>query len=107
MLIALPETLPKIFEQAQGSSANHQKNFVALNKLHNAAAGVTEPIQNGVEIRLIGELQFEDIFIDMILRILPLKKGVTVVDRIVKFVAGYIKFIKEKGEYQASRLVLV
>ena len=98
VLTALPDTLPKIFEQAQGSSANHQKNFVALNKLHNAAASVTEPTTNGVEIRLTGEKLFEDIFLDMIFRILPLKKGTTVVDRIVKFVAGYIKFMKEKGE---------
>ncbi|KAI5122624.1 hypothetical protein M0805_008713 [Coniferiporia weirii] len=98
VLTILPENLPKIFEQAQLSTANHQKNFVALNKLHNAAASVTELTQNGVEMQLTGEKLFEDLFIDMLLRILPMKKGATVVDRIVKFVAGYVKFVSEKDK---------
>lgn len=97
VFLALPESLPRIFEQAQISTANHQKNFVALNKLHHAAASVTEPMQNGIEITLTGERRFEELFISMLLRVLPLKKGATVVDRIVKFVAGYVKFINEKG----------
>ena len=79
------------------STANHQKNFVALNKLHSAAASVTAPVQNGIDEKLTGEKAFEDLFIDMVVRVLPLKKGATVVDRIVKFVAGYVKFISEKG----------
>lgn len=91
----LPESVPRIFEQAQTSTANHQKNFVALNKLHNEAALVIE--ENGKQTQLVGEKAFEDLFIDMLLRVLPLKKGATVVDRIVKFVAGYVKFINEKG----------
>lgn len=105
VLLALPDSLPKIFEQAQVSSANHQKNYVALNKLHNAAADVTEQMQNGIEISLTGERLFEDIFLDMLYRILPLKKGATVVDRIVKFIAGYIRFIKEKGMYPARFII--
>ncbi|THH04391.1 hypothetical protein EW145_g5552 [Phellinidium pouzarii] len=89
VLIAIPENMPKIFEQAQTSTANHQKNFVALNKLHHAAASVTSPTQDGIEIQLTGEKLFEDLFIDMLLRVLPLKKGATVVDRVVKFVADF------------------
>ena len=97
MLLALPDSLPKIFDQVQVSTANHQKNFVALNKIHTAAAQVTESSKNGVDIQLTGEKEFEDVFIEMVIRILPLKKGTAVVDRVVKFVAGYIKFIGEKG----------
>ncbi|KAL5523222.1 YCG1_1 [Sanghuangporus sanghuang] len=96
VLVALPDSLPKIFEQAQVSTANHQKNFVALNKLHSAAVSITAPLQNGIDLQLTGEKAFEDLFIDMIVRILPVKKGATVVDRIVKFVAGYVRFIHEK-----------
>lgn len=103
VLTVLPENLPKIFEQAQISTANHQKNFVALNKLHNAAASVTAALQNGVDAQLTGERAFEDLFISMIMRILPVKKGATVVDRVVKFVAGYVKFISEKGENSNPR----
>lgn len=97
VLTLLPESVPRIFEQAQTSTANHQKNFVALNKLHNEAALIIQPAENGKKMQLVGEKAFEDLFIDMLLRVLPLKKGATVVDRIVKFVAGYVKFINEKG----------
>lgn len=96
-LSVLSENVPKIFEQVQVSTANHQKNFVALNKLHHQAAAITESIQNGQSIQLTGEKVFEDMFIDMVLRVLPLKKGANVVDRIVKFVAGYVKFVNDKG----------
>lgn len=97
MLLALPVNLPKIFDQVQVTTANHQKNFVALSKIHNAAAQVTETVKNGVDVQLSGEKAFEDVFIEMIIRILPVKKGASVVDRVVKFVAGYVKFIVEKG----------
>ncbi|EJC98308.1 uncharacterized protein FOMMEDRAFT_114496 [Fomitiporia mediterranea MF3/22] len=102
VLTVLPESVPKIFEQAQVSTANHQKNFVALNKLHSAAAAVTAPLQNGIDVQLTGEKAFEDLFIDMVIRVLPLKKGASVVDRIVKFVAGYVKFISEKEKQAAE-----
>ena len=52
-------------------------------------------MQNGFDVQLTGEKAFEDLFIDMVIRILPVKKGATVVDRIVRFVAGYVKFIHE------------
>ena len=97
VLALLQESIPRICEQAQTSTANHQKNFVALNKLHNEAALVTETSGNSKKEQFVGEVAFEDLFINMVIRILPLKKGATVVDRIVKFVAGYVKFINEKG----------
>ncbi|KAI0777818.1 nuclear condensing complex subunit [Trametes elegans] len=86
-----------IFDQAQTTAANHQKNFVALYKLHTDAAAITESVQNGRSLKLTGERVFQDIFMDMLTRVLPLKKGTTVADRIVKFTAGYTKFITEKN----------
>ena len=80
---------------AQSTVANHQKNYVALNKLHTEAAKHTEPSPRGP--MLIGERLFEDTFIAMLARALPIKKGASVVDRIIKFAAGYTKFINEKG----------
>lgn len=93
----LRQSIPKIFEQAQVSTANHQKNYVALSKLHHEAAAHTESINNGESLKLVGEKAFEDLFVDMVMRILPVKKGTTVVDRLVKFIGGYVKFINEKG----------
>lgn len=96
-LEAIPESVPKIFEQAQVSTANHQKNYVALNKIHHDAASITKAIDDGESLQLIGEKAFEDIFISMLLRVLPIKKGANVVDRVIRFVAGYVKFISDKS----------
>ncbi|KAI9060468.1 hypothetical protein FKP32DRAFT_1025015 [Trametes sanguinea] len=40
-LESLRTALPKIFDRAQTTTANHQKNFVALYKLHSDAAAIT------------------------------------------------------------------
>ena len=90
--------IPKILDQAQISVANHQKNLVALYKLHSEAAQCTEPVRRGNGIRLIGERIFEQVVLQMLTRVLPIKKGATQADRIIKFVGGYIKFVNEKGE---------
>jgi condensin complex subunit 3 len=92
----IASALPKAFEQAQNSSANHQKNFIALHKIHLEAATKIESVA-GHAIKLVGERAFEDYFIDMVNRVLIVKKGISVADRIVKFVAGYIKFLNAKG----------
>ncbi|KAH9887359.1 nuclear condensing complex subunit, partial [Cubamyces lactineus] len=100
---SLRNALPKIFDQAQTTAANHQKNYVALYKLQTDAAAITESVQNGKSLKLTGERVFEDIFLDMIIRVLPLKKGTTVADRIVKFIAGYSKFITEKNAEERQK----
>jgi hypothetical protein len=94
---SLASAIPKAFEQAQTSSANHQKNFISLHKIHINAAAKTETIRGDEGIKLVGERAFEDCFIDMVNRVLVVKKGISVADRIVKFVAGYIKFLNAKG----------
>ena len=94
-LAELSTSIPKIFEQAQVSTANHHKNFVALHKAQCEAAKYTE--QKGKSIKLTGERDFGDVYIKMLARILPVKKGAVVVDRVIKFVSGYVQFINEKG----------
>ncbi|OCH93098.1 hypothetical protein OBBRIDRAFT_725376 [Obba rivulosa] len=95
-LESLRSSLPKIFDQAQNTTANHQKNFVALYKLQADAATHTEAVQNGKSIKLTGEREFEECFIVMLSRVLPVKKGNSVADRIMKFVGGYTKFVTGK-----------
>ncbi|KAH9918855.1 uncharacterized protein B0H18DRAFT_937624 [Fomitopsis serialis] len=87
--------IPKVFEQVQYTVANHQKNHIALYKLHLDAATHTQSVQNGKSIKLIGERAFEYNLIGM-LYVLPVKKGISVADRVIKFVGGYTKFINEK-----------
>ncbi|TXT10982.1 hypothetical protein VHUM_01733 [Vanrija humicola] len=90
----LPSVVPPIFDQAQGTTANHRKNIVQLRKVQEKCAEITEKTPKGE--RLVGERAFSSIFIDMVNRILPVKKGVGVADRIVKFVAGYVTYITEQ-----------
>jgi hypothetical protein len=89
--------VPRILDQAQISSANHQKNLVALYKVQTEAAQYTESVRRGKEIRLIGERIFEEAILTMLMLVLPVKKGTAPADRIIKFISGYIKFVHEKG----------
>jgi condensin complex subunit 3 len=96
-LESLSTDVPKIFEQVQLTSANHQKNLVALHKLQTEAAKITESVQNGKSIKLVGERAFEDTLLTMLSRAMPVKKGAAVADRVVKFIGAFTKFINEKG----------
>jgi len=92
---AVHDTVPAIFQQAQHTVASHKKNIVQLHKIQLQAAVYTEPTSKGP--RLIGERIFNTQFLDVLKNILPLKKGTTVADRIVKFVAAFVHYIVEKG----------
>ena len=54
-------------------------------------------MQNGKSIKLVGERVFEDILLSLLSRAMPVKKGATVADRVIKFMGGFTKFINEKG----------
>ncbi|KAF5378891.1 hypothetical protein D9615_006988 [Tricholomella constricta] len=89
--------VPRILDQAQLTTANHQKNLVALYKLQTEAAQCIEHLRKGRGVKLIGERIFEEAVFDMLMRVLKVKKGVSQADRLVKFVGQYIKFINEKA----------
>ncbi|KAG1861260.1 nuclear condensing complex subunit [Suillus subluteus] len=93
----LTASVPKIFDQVQNSTANHQKNIVALYKLHLDAASFTEPVHDGRSIKLTGERMFEEKFKDILCRAAAVKKGTSQGDRIVKFVGAYTKYINERA----------
>ncbi|TFK34512.1 nuclear condensing complex subunit [Crucibulum laeve] len=103
----IQEIIGAIFDQTQASLANHKKNCVALYKLHLQASEITHPAKNGIAVKLVGERKFGDVFIDMVNRVLVVKKGPVTADRIVKFVGGYVKFLNEKEDDDtvASRFV--
>jgi condensin complex subunit 3 len=92
----LPTALPPIFDQVQNTTANHRKNIVALRKIQETCASVTERNGKGQK-KLIGEKAFNTAFIDMVNRVLPVKKGVGQADRVVKFVAGFVGYATELG----------
>ncbi|KAH0581314.1 hypothetical protein H2248_012409 [Termitomyces sp. 'cryptogamus'] len=92
----LAESIAAIFDQVQLSLANHRKNCVALYKLHQQAAAVTQTGSNGAVVRLVGERKFGDAFIGMVNRVLVVKKGSATADRVIRFIGSYVKFVNEK-----------
>ena len=103
----LNDSIANIFDQAQVSLANHKKNCVALYKLHIKAAAITQPAKKGDGLRLVGEKAFQDVFIDMVNRVLVVKKGPANADRIIKYVGAYVKFMNEKGGLYFTLLLIL
>ena len=71
--------IPNIFDQAQASTATHKKNRISLYKLHFGAASFTESGGKGRhqdDVKLIGEKVFADMFVDMLSRVLVVKKSI-------------------------------
>jgi condensin complex subunit 3 len=97
ILESLSHNVSEIFDQAQGSAASHRKNCIALHKLHIRAASITQAVNKGESLELTGECCFGDAFLDMVNRILTVKKGPIVADRVVKFIWGYVKHMNEEG----------
>ncbi|KAK2461192.1 hypothetical protein APHAL10511_006719 [Amanita phalloides] len=102
ILHELPERVAAIFDQSQISLASHRKNCVALHKIHVQASAI---VKNGNATKLVGERAFGNAFIDMITRVLVVKKGPATADRIVKFVGTYVKFMNEKAVDEKAKKV--
>ncbi|KAK8850500.1 hypothetical protein IAR55_004418 [Kwoniella newhampshirensis] len=90
----LPTLLPPIFDQVQQTTANHRKNIASLRKIQDQCSSITESSSKGT--KLVGEKAFNGLFVDMVNRVLPVKKGVSVADRVVKFVASYVVYSTEQ-----------
>ncbi|KAI0092243.1 nuclear condensing complex subunit [Irpex rosettiformis] len=95
-LEALHDTIAAIFDQVQISLANHRKNSVALAKAHAHAVKISQTLPRGSQ-SLTGERRFKKAFVDMLARVLVVKKGVQPADRVVKFVGAYVAYISAKG----------
>ncbi|KAK1226249.1 chromosome condensation complex Condensin, subunit G [Marasmius sp. AFHP31] len=93
-LHGLSKDIREIFGQAQNNSLNHQKNVIALYKLHNKAVGIIEPHRNGV--KMLGESEFKKTMLDILNTVLAYKKGVVQADRVVKFLASYFKHMNDR-----------
>ncbi|KAF8605217.1 hypothetical protein BDV93DRAFT_543748 [Ceratobasidium sp. AG-I] len=100
---AFTSQIPAIFQQTQTSLANHRKNVVALAKLFSGCAGIYEEVGGrGGGIRLTGEKAFQVAFAKMVNNILPIKKGVSNADKVVKFIGAFVKYITDKAATQKA-----
>lgn len=75
----------------------HRKNVVNLYKIHAQCVAISEEVP-GRGIKLTGEKAFNDAFLDMVNRVLPIKKGVSNGDKIVKFCGAFVEYLSEKGK---------
>lgn len=87
--------MARIFDQVQTSSANHQKNCVALHKLHMAARQIT--MVKGGENLGKGLYTFDTEYTKTIQRAMSVKKGQGVADRTLKFAGAYMGHVMRKG----------
>ena len=101
----LKGTLDAIFSQVQDHVQNHQKNQVALYKLHFEAQGIARICEGTVKPQS-GEDFFRDVFIERLSYILdyPRKPLYNKVDRLVQFIGAYVKYMNEKGAWIDSLL---
>ncbi|KAL1667231.1 armadillo-type protein [Schizophyllum commune] len=99
----LKGTLDAIFSQVQDNVQNHQKNQVALYKLHFEAQG-TAKLCEGTKKPQTGEDFFRDVFIERLSYILdyPRKPLYNKVDRLVQFIGSYVKYMNEKVSEDAE-----
>ncbi len=104
-LEALIDGMPGIFMQCQYSMATHKKNIIHLAKIHAGSSDVWEEVPHG--IKLTGEKAFNDQFLNMVNRILSIKKGIPNADRIVKFIGAFIMHISQKGLLLAVLMCLL
>ncbi|GLB42179.1 putative nuclear condensing complex subunits, C-term domain [Lyophyllum shimeji] len=104
ILEKIPESLAIIFDQVQLTLANHRKNCVALYKLHHQAAAVSQPSKKGDMMKLVGERKFGDAFIDMVNRVLVVKKGPATADRVVRFIGSYVRFMNERASAEMEKV---
>lgn len=93
------EGIATVFEQVQLSLANHKKNCVALYKIHTRAAEIVEKGRKGEGVTFVGEHAFQDVCLDMVSRVLEVKKGngATGTERVVKFLGTFVRYMNEKG----------
>ena len=99
-------------ERALAASASNGANSLATPPMLPSPASMTSsasstpagkradeaptPAPKEAERPSVNEVPDKNVFVDMINRVLDIKKGVFA-DKVVKFVAAYVKFLNEKG----------
>jgi condensin complex subunit 3 len=94
----LSESIPPVFHQAQLSLANHRKNVALLHAVFLDASLLTSNASDG-RVILAGEKAFVDALKGMVDRVLDVKKGVVLADRVLRFVAAFVTFAVDKGAH--------
>ncbi|CAG8485460.1 16517_t:CDS:10 [Acaulospora colombiana] len=98
-LAALSLAVPQIFQECQKATTSHRKNAVALRKLQvkcSKYAPLNSDALNDNEEPTDGELAFNEEFVRNLNKVLPIKKGQSNAERVLKFVVSFVAFSCEK-----------
>ncbi|CAG8844904.1 29425_t:CDS:1, partial [Racocetra persica] len=94
-IVTLSAVVPQIFQDCQKSTSNHRKNAIALRKVQMNCSSY-RPANNRSSNQLNNEQAFNTEFIRNLNKILPVKKGQSNSERVIKFVASFVAFSCEK-----------
>ncbi len=79
----------KIFQEVQKTATNHRKNAVILRKFQVACYS-----RNNINL---GQNEFNKEFVRNLNKILPVKKGQATAERVITFIATFVKYCYEIG----------
>ncbi|CAG8669095.1 15760_t:CDS:10 [Dentiscutata erythropus] len=97
-IVTLSAIIPQIFQDCQKSTTNHRKNAIALRKVQMKCSSYRSTNNGSSNNRLDNEHVFNTEFIRNLNKILPVKKGQTNSERVIKFVASFVAFSCEKDK---------
>lgn len=104
-LESLLSLIPPIFTQVQTTAVNHKKNCVALRKIQDKCGEFKEEVEreDQVVIRLIGEKKFNNTVLEMMNRVLVIKKGVNVADKVIHFMGKFVNYTSQQDAKAGSK----
>ena len=96
--------ISSIFDQVQLSTANHRKNCVAL---YQCQLGTSRGVHRSRKDNLAIDAHdlFCGTFIEMVDRLLTVKKGTPNATRVVQFITAYVQFALQKGSIYAFTII--
>ncbi|CAI2182005.1 16196_t:CDS:10 [Funneliformis geosporum] len=109
-LSSLSLFVPQIFQDVQKTVTNHRKNAAALRKFQlqcstfnqvTRSSSISSRGSSGSDI--LGEVEFNKEFARNLNKILPLKKGQATAERVVTFIATFIKYCHDKENGNESK----
>lgn len=104
----LRDKVSSVFDQAQTTTANHRKNCTILYKCQLDA---TLTAQRGRKAKTTinsnnNKDLFSDTFLDLVNRVLTIKKGTPNATRVVLFIIAYVKFALQKGRVSVLFIIM-
>jgi condensin complex subunit 3 len=95
-LANLQTSIPEIFMDAQKANALQRSHAINLRKIQETCC-LNSPKQNPPDIDYDGEDKFIKEMLRNINKVLPIKKKEPHAERIVRFIAGFLLYIQERG----------